>query len=230
MDGIGSVYAAGRARVAELVTSLDPAQEKAPVPACPAWCVHDVLAHLTGVCADVLAGNIEGVATDPWTADQVERRRDVPLDEIVKEWSETAPQVEAMAEHFPGRAAEQWVYDLTTHEHDIRGALSQPGARDSDALAVGLEFVVTMGMASSIAARGLPPLRVNAGDREWVIGGDDAGHPNELEAEPFELFRAMGGRRSASQIRSYRWNCEPDVYVAAFTYGPFTTRPTDLVE
>jgi uncharacterized protein (TIGR03083 family) len=229
MDGIGSVYAAGRARVTELVTSLDPEQEKTPVPACPEWCVHDVVAHLAGVCADVMAGDIEGVATDPWTAAQVERRRDVPLDEIVKEWSETAPQVEAMAEHFPGRSAEQWVFDLTTHEHDIRGALSQQGARDSDALAVGLDFLVSMGMAASVQARGLPPLGVQAGGREWTIGGDsDAA--NRLEAEPFELFRAMAGRRSAAQIRSYRWTGDPDVYLPAFTYGPFTVRSADLVE
>ncbi|MCU1450046.1 MAG: hypothetical protein JWP02_2216 [Acidimicrobiales bacterium] len=230
MDGIGSVYAAGRARIAELVTSVEPEQEKAPVPACPEWSVHDVLAHLTGVCADVLAGNIDGVTTDPWTAAQVERRRDVPLDEVVKEWSETAPQVEAMAEHFPGRAGEQWVFDLTTHEQDIRGALSRPGARDSDGIAVGLDFLVTMGMGSSIAGRGLPPLLVKADGREWVIGGDDADATNELEAEPFELFRAMAGRRSRSQISAYAWTCDPDVYVPAFTYGPFTIRSTDLVE
>jgi uncharacterized protein (TIGR03083 family) len=230
MDGIGSVYAAGRARVTELVTSLDPDQEKAPVPACPEWCVHDVLAHLTGVCADVMAGNIEGVATDPWTAAQVERRRDVPLDEIVKEWSETAPQVEAMAEHFPGRAADQWVADLTTHEHDVRGALAEPGARDSDGLAVGLDFLVSMGMAASIESRGLPPLRVIAGRREWVVGGDEEAAGNQLEGEPFELFRAMTGRRSPSQIRAYAWTCDPDVYLAAFDFGPFTTRSADLVE
>jgi hypothetical protein len=189
-----------------------------------------VVAHLTGVCADVLAGNLEGVTTDPWTAEQVGRRRDVPLDEIVKEWSGTAPQVEAMAEHFPGRSAEQWVFDLTTHEHDIRGAVSQPGARDSDGLAVGLDFLVTMGIASSIAAHGLPALRVKTGGHEWVIGGDDADTANELEAEPFEVFRAMSGRRSPSQIRAYAWTCDPDAYLPAFTYGPFTVRQTDLVE
>jgi uncharacterized protein (TIGR03083 family) len=228
VDAIGSVYAAGRARVTELLACLDPEQDKAPVPACPEWSVHDVLAHLTGVCADVLAGNVEGAATDPWTEAQVERRRDVPLDEIVKEWSDTAPQVEAMAEHFPGRVAEQWVFDLTTHEQDLRGALSQSGARESDGLVLGLDFVVTMGMASTIAGRGLPPLRVKSPDREWVIGGRSA--TNELEAPSFELFRAMAGRRSPSQIRAYAWTCDPDLYLPAFDYGPFTARSTDLVE
>jgi uncharacterized protein (TIGR03083 family) len=230
MADIGSVYAAGRQRIVELAMSVDPHEQEAPVPACPGWSVHDVVAHLTGVCSDVLAGNIEGVTTEPWTHAQVVERRSRPLDEVVKEWSEVGPQVEAMAVHFPGRAAEQWVFDLTTHEQDIRGALARPGARDSDGLAVGLDFLVTMGMASSIAGRGLPPLRVKAVEREFVIGGDDADATNELEAAPFELFRAMAGRRSRSQIRAYAWTCDPDVYVPAFTYGPFTIRSTDLVE
>ena len=71
---------------------------------------------------------------------------------------------------------------------------------------------------------------MTAGGREWVIGGEDAGAPNELGAEPFEVFRAGTGRRSPSQIRSYRWSCDPDLYLPAFTYGPFVVRSTELVE
>jgi uncharacterized protein (TIGR03083 family) len=229
MDAIGTVYAAGRARVTDLVMSIDPVQAEAPVPACPEWSVHDVVAHLTGVCADILAGNIEGVATDPWTAAQVAPRRSRPLDEVLKEWSEIAPQVEAFADNFPGRAADQWVADLATHEHDVRGALSRPGARDSDAIEVGLDFLVTMFLESSLAARSLPALRVRAGERQWVVGGDGDALA-ELEAAPFELFRALTGRRSPAQIRGYRWDGDPAVYLPAFDYGPFTTRSTDLHE
>src|SRR5205807_592215 len=86
----------------------------------------------------------------------------------------------------------QWgVRDLTTHEQDIRGALGRPGARDAAGIAVGLDFAATMGLAQSIASRGLPALRVAAGEREWVVGdGDPAA---ELEGSPFDLFRAMTG-------------------------------------
>src|SRR5437763_14762213 len=90
-------------------------------------------------CADVLAGNIEGVATQPWTAAQVAQRRHKSLSEILEEWSEVAPQVEAMASNFPMRVDEQWVLDLTTHEQDVRGALAAPGARDAAGVMVGVD-------------------------------------------------------------------------------------------
>ena len=232
MEGIGSVYAAGRGRIGDLVVSLDAEQAAIPVPACPAWTVHDVVAHVTGVCTDILSGNIEGVTTDPWTAAQVDARKDVPIAEVVAEWNEAAAQVEAFAENFPERVDEQWVADLTTHEHDIRGALGQPGGRDTDALHVGLDFLVTMGLASSLSSRQLPGLRVTAGEKSWVVAGDDAGNEacDEVQAPAFELFRALTGRRSPTQIRGYAWTGAPDRYLPAFEYGPFTVRPTDLVE
>src|SRR5436305_6232427 len=129
MADIGSIYAEGRARLTDLLASADPQQHAARVPGCPQWAVRDVIAHVTGVCADVLAGNIAGVGTEEWTAAQVAERKDRSLPEILAEWSEVAPQVEAMAQHFPDRTAEQWELDLTTHEQDIRGALGRPGAR-----------------------------------------------------------------------------------------------------
>ena len=228
MADIGSIYAEGRARLTDLVASADPQQHAARVPGCPQWAVRDVIAHVTGVCADVLAGNIAGVATEAWTAAQVAERKDRSLPEILAEWSEVAPQVEAMAQHFPNRADEQWVLDLTTHEQDIRGALGRPGARDAAGIAVGLDFAATMGLAQSIASRGLPALRVAAREREWVVGdGDPAA---ELEGSPFDLFRAMTGRRSAEQIRSYGWTGDADMFLPAFQFGPFTTPSTDLVE
>src|SRR3954471_22320083 len=131
MEESGSIYAEGRARLTDLVRSADPEGRTAPVPGCPDWAVKDVIAHVTGVCADVVAGNVDGVATEPWTAAQVTKRRDRSLSEILAEWAEVAPQVEAIAPQFPARVDEQWVLDLTTHEHDIRGALSQLGARDT---------------------------------------------------------------------------------------------------
>jgi len=228
VSDIGSVYAEGRARLTDVVASADRDQHVGRVPGCPEWVVRDVVAHVTGVCADVLSGKLEGVATEAWTGVQVAQRKDRTVAEILAEWSEVAPQVEAMAPHFPGRMAEQWVLDLTTHEHDIRGALGRPGARDTDGVAIGLDFAVTMGMAASIAGRGLPALRVKADDRAWVVG--DGEPAAELAGTPFDLFRAMTGRRSAAQIRGLRWTGDPDVFLCAFEFGPFTPPSTDLVE
>ena len=95
------------------------------VPGCPEWTVHDVLAHLAGVEADVLAGRLEGVASDPWTSAQVDARRSLSLDEILDEWDENGPKVEAMAGAF-GDAAVQWTMDCLTHDADVRGAIGEP--------------------------------------------------------------------------------------------------------
>jgi uncharacterized protein (TIGR03083 family) len=262
--GVGEVYAEGRGRISDLVLELDGEDAARTVPTCPKWTVGDVVSHLVGVCADVLAGNIEGVATDPWTAAQVQARMGRPLAELVEEWSDVGPQVEALAGHFPGQTGAQWVTDLTTHEHDIRTAVGRPGARDSQGVEVGLDFLVTVGLHAAVSARGLQPLVVQAGERSWVVGtgettatgGDEemARDANErllatllstapvpaggladepaiaLVAPPFELFRALTGRRSAAQILKLDWPVDPAQYLPAFQFGPFTLSEVDIVE
>ena len=238
MGEIGQLYAEGRGRITELVSGLPPEQAVVPVPTCPQWSVHDVVAHLAGVCTDVLEGRIDGVASDPWTAAQVDARRDRSMAELVEEWSTAAPQVEAMAEFFPGRVGTQWVLDLTSHEHDLRCALDAPGARDSEAVAMGLEFMIG-GFAATVVSAGLPPLEVRAGEQSWVVGGEGSTDLEALlmgaepplntgvepqgsvEASAFEWFRALTGRRSLDQIRAFKWSVDPEPYLPAFTFGPF---------
>jgi len=222
------LYAEGRERIVGMVTGLSPRQAATPVPTCPEWSVADVLAHLTGICADVLAGNTDGVATDPWTEAQVTARRGRGIDELVAEWSETAPQVEALSEAFPPELGAQWITDLTTHEHDIRTAIDQPGARDSAGVATGLDFVVTIGFQPSVAAHGLPPIEVRGGDKAWHASGTVTGAA--VEGSPFELLRALTGRRSAAQIRTLFWSVDPEPYLPAFEFGPFTIARTDIDE
>src|SRR5437660_4394884 len=163
MTDVAALYAEGRARVTALVSGLSDEDAKAPVPTCPAWSVHDVVAHLAGTCADILSGNFGGLASDEWTAAQVDARRDRPVHEVLAEWNEVAPQVEAFANNFPGRAGDQWVTDQTTHEHDIRLALGRPGARDSDAVHLGADFLIGgfCGWLSSFRLGGLE------GRRRW---------------------------------------------------------------
>ncbi|MDQ1445296.1 MAG: hypothetical protein QOI20_1760 [Acidimicrobiaceae bacterium] len=261
MHALGDVYKAGRERITELVAAAPLDEVRRTVPACPEWTVHDTVAHLSGVCADIVAGNIEGVASDPWTAAQVDRRRSWSLEQVLGEWTELGPQVEAIAEFFPGRTGSQLVLDLTTHEHDVRQALGRPGARDAAGVQIGSRFVAEVGLCTSVAVRGLPPLEVISGDNRWVVGtgrpaagGDEralaaaavelagqvlqGGEPvtadvepvGSLKIEPFELMRALTGRRSAAQIRAYDWSVDPEPYVPAFQFGPFTTPANDLPE
>src|SRR5437763_7932093 len=94
MTDYGLLYAAARERVSALVTDLADGQLSTSVPSCPGWTVHDVVAHLAGTVADVQAGRLDGVGSDPWTAAQVEARRATPVDEIVEEWAAGSPTFE----------------------------------------------------------------------------------------------------------------------------------------
>src|SRR5439155_21655044 len=111
-----SSYTEGRARITELERAIDDMEAKTPVVTCPEWSVHDVVAHLVGVCADVLAGNVAGAATDSWTAAQVDTRQGRSMAELLDEWDDVGSQIEAMVDNFPGRYGNQVVADVTTHE------------------------------------------------------------------------------------------------------------------
>ena len=227
MTELAAAYTGGRGRITRLVAGLDEQEAATIVAGCPEWTVKDVVAHLTGICSDIVAGNLEGVATDPWTAAQVDARRPLPLAQLVAEWDEVGPQIEAMLPSFPPEPATQLITDLTTHEHDLRGALDRPGARDSDAVAIGLAFTAP-NFLTSIADRDLPALSLRAGDSEWAPDG--ARPAVSVSADRFELLRALTGRRSAAQLRGLKWDGDPEPYLPAFEWGPFHVPAADVVE
>jgi hypothetical protein len=163
---------------------------------------------------------------------------------------------------FPGNVAHQWLFDQTTHEHDIRVALGRSGAHDTEAVADGARFVL-IGFGAALAARGLGPVEVRSEGQRLLLGGrpedaasDEAStraRTNELlagllqgaeppappeGAEPaailtasnFELMRALSGRRSYDQIRKLDWSVDPEPYLPAFQFGPFTVSPVDIEE
>ena len=226
MDEVGEAYRGVRLRVSTLVTGADVTTLDAVAPATPDWTVHDVLAHLVGVATDIVSGNLDGVGSDPWAAAQVDRSRERTCVDLLAEWDEHGPVVDEMAAQF-GRAAGQLLSDATTHEHDVRGALGCPGARDSETIDIGLRFMVP-GLLDAVAALGVPILEVQAGGRAWRSG---EGEPAvRLPLEPFEALRSLCGRRSPDQLRSLPWTGDPEPYLEAFTWGPFTPPATAVVE
>jgi hypothetical protein len=251
MRELESVYEHVRTRVIGLVRDGD---TTTMVPACPEWSVHAVLCHLTGICADILDGNLAGTATDEWTANQVNARKNRSTTEVVDEWNDVGPRLAAMMDDFPGRTAEQLIADISTHEHDIRGALDVPDARGSAALMIGVDFIATTFFHIGLAVHRAGPLEVRAGECTWTVGtgapppanpddvlrkvvweGSGAPSPTTdpvgtVTVNPFEFFRALTGRRSPAQIRSFEWTVDPEPYLPVFGYGPFTPRSTDLLE
>jgi len=219
---VADAYAGCRARIAGLTRDLDAAGAATPVPTCPAWTVHDVVAHVSGVVVDVANGNLEGITTDPWTAAQVDARRDRSVAEILAEWDEHAPGFESLLDGIgePGRQA---VADVATHEHDIRTALGRPGERDSDAVRIGLGMIARAFVASC-DGRGLAVRLEPAGDE--AVGPADAAVV--VRGDRFELLRALTGRRCPDQLRAL--GVPEGAAQDLFTFGPFRPAAAPVAE
>jgi uncharacterized protein (TIGR03083 family) len=204
MAEVTEAYRGVRIRVSEIVAAADPAALDRWAPATPEWRVRDILSHMVGVGADVIAGRLDGVATEPWTAAQVDARRDHDVATLLDEWSETGAKFEAMLGDAPFEIAGQALFDAVTHEHDIRNALAAPGARDSDALRLAWQWIV-----EARGRGGAPALRYITEDSDDVSGTGAV--EATIEAPRFELVRAVTGRRTAAEVAAYRW--DPEVRV-----------------
>lgn len=225
---IRDAYEESRTRVTKLVS----AQDDAPgidVPACPQWTVHDVVSHVTGVCADSISGNLDGVATDPWTDAQVRARRGRPTGDVLAEWGEVGPTFAGFLDDLDATGV-QALTDLLTHEHDIRGAVGDTGGRDEPVIDRSVEFLVRYLIRPAVKEMGLPAVVVTDGATRWATTRDVPDDAVTLRGDRFELLRAMTGRRSERQIRALDWSGDPSAYLPAFGRGPFTVPVNDLVE
>jgi uncharacterized protein (TIGR03083 family) len=171
-----------------------------PVPACPAWRVRDVVAHLAGVVDDVLHGNLDGVTTDAWTAAQVDARRGSSLVEILDEWDRTAPAFEATATRLGPALDPRALLDTWTHQQDLRSALGllpadDPVGRHHTAISL------ARSCGTAMDAGRVPPFRI-------VLDGTTCARPSAAAAvhtTAFEWARALVGRRSRAQVVAWRW-------------------------
>jgi len=222
---LGSLYASSRWRLTDLLETIDHVVAEVPCPATPGWCVHDVVAHLRGVTEDVRAGNLDGVATDPWTAAQVERHRGDSLAALLDDWAIDAVPFEEFLSGPHGQSGARAILDVHTHEVDILAGI---GVRHP----LPPEFsewvmpLVLEGLLEGSAAAGLETIRVLTEEGD-VLGPDDAAV--SLRVSRFELFRGVTGRRSPEQVAAWDWGgADPTPYIAHFfILGP---RQDDLVE
>src|SRR4051812_2454047 len=135
-----AVYRSTRERLGDFVCGLDVDATRTAVPACPGWSVQDVVSHVVGIVADLQEDRLDGVGTDEWTLAQVTSRRELPIADVVAEWNRRAPAFEEQVATLPASVATQLVSDAAMHELDIRAAVGDRGARDSDGVAIALDY------------------------------------------------------------------------------------------
>jgi uncharacterized protein (TIGR03083 family) len=192
------MYRETRERLTGLVAGLDEADLGTPVPACPGWSVADVIGHLAAIPEDALAGRLTGPPSEEETAAQVARFRGKPMAQTLAGWTELAPRFEEVVAAFKVWPA---VIDVASHEQDIRGAVGQPGARDTE---------VIRETSGWLLARLAPPvrLRVTVEQAQIQVGPDDAPVLG-LTTTWYEAFRWRMGRRSRDQLAALDWSGDP---------------------
>ena len=190
-----------RVRVITLVRELPEEALGTPVPACPGWSVRDVVAHLAANAEDMVAGSMTGVPSPEQTAAQIERMRVRSLPRLLADWETHAEELEAEA---PAKALRLPLIDLASHEHDIRGALARPEARDSEAVQICSQFLLE-------SLRPPVPVRVVVEDAEFRVGPDAGRDVAELvlTTSRFDALRWRMGRRSPAQLAAMQWSADP---------------------
>ncbi len=196
-------------RVCELVVQATPAELERRVPATPGWTARELVSHVVGLGADVLAGDEPDDHNAGWTQAQVDARQDRSGAELVAEWRDLADDLVAwMGEH-----GTRPLNDVLIHEQDLRGGLGRAGARD----APGVD-VVRRRMAGRLAAAvgERPPLALVGPTWSWASQGTVDGAATVVEADDFDLLRALCSRRTAEQLRGWTTRGDVTPYLAAF--------------
>jgi len=206
IDQVAVSYIALRAQVIDFLRSTPESSGNIVVPCTPEWTIRQLAAHLVGVPEDVLAGRMEGVASDAWTHAQVERYSDLTLKELADLFESSAPKIDSIIYNFPQPIISQFVMDAVTHEQDMRSALGVPGGRDSKAIEVGIGFFLNLIEVSD------PPLfdvLVNTSASKW------------------DVLRSLSGRRTVEQMNAL--GLDGEAIALHFPGSPFTL-PTEAVE
>jgi hypothetical protein len=216
----GALYERIRLAFITMAAGLTDAQLRLRVPATPAWRARDVLAHVAGLAADLNAQHfpeLDDVGGVAWACSQVARRQSMAVAEMIDEWDRQSETFENGLRAFGYEFGSHFVADLHAHYHDVRGAVGLPAHADDLAVAVALDhYLGFIGEMLGNAEWGT--LEVVAAQEIRRLGTDQQARAR-VRAEPFELLRAVSGRRSARQIRALDWTGDVDGFVMLLHTG-----------
>jgi hypothetical protein len=115
--------------------------------------------------------------------------------------------------------------DVATHQQDIYGLFGIERDRDSAQVRIATATFIG-GVDLRLRADGAPSLRFAMENKEVIAGG---GEPQATVRAPrFELLRALTGRRSPDQIRTFEWHGDPEPFIPYFY--PYGVRNDALME
>lgn len=190
-----------------------------PIPSCPGWAAKDVLAHVSGLVADLLAGVKPPLGTDEMTARQVSERADLSHHQVCDEWAQNGP---AIAEFFEGKElyALGLTADLAVHVHDLAEELAAVSRPPAEATFAGCQRYVPL-LQERVGERLGVALDVTLDGHTWTAATGD--QRVALSATPTDFLRSVTGRRTRAQVEALTWDGDPTTILdGAFTqYGPY---------
>ncbi|GMQ86386.1 MAG: hypothetical protein BMS9Abin07_1963 [Acidimicrobiia bacterium] len=217
------IYRSTRTGLLTLAPDLSETEWATMAPATPEWTVKDLYSHLTGVAADLLAGNLEIVGSDEWTALQVAARSDHSPQQVCAEWTAIGPEVEQRLSSI-GSPLSSAVIDAWHHEQDVRNAVHRTANRSGEGLRLSLRAGNAIGPKMEQGGLAALHLYTDGYDRQFGVG--DAAVA--VSGDAYEMARAFMGRRSFQQIRRFDWTGDPEPYLHIFSVFP--PRSDDLGE
>lgn len=225
-------YADCRRRVRALLEGISEADEHVIVPACPDWTVRNTVAHLSGICADLLAGRRPEGDTQAWVDAQVTDRADTPVADLLDEWDEAGPGFEALVRDKSPEGLGGLLYDVVAHEHDIAAALGRTGDRDNNGVDLSLDILAGL-VHADVMANGLGVTEFGDGHTTWTVGPISEGTGSDdvafrVTAPKYELMRFLGSRRSLAQMRTFEIDGDLDAHLPGLAHLPLPD--ADLVE
>ena len=115
------------------------------------------------------------------------------------------------------------------HEFDLRNAYGDTDGRDL----LDIQFAAAghvKSMRANFSASNTPTIRVEASDSGmgWDIGHEEP--VATLTATSFELMRAIGGRRTRSEMAAMGWDNDPEPFLDHMTPPHLHVRETSLHE
>jgi uncharacterized protein (TIGR03083 family) len=192
--------------LAEIVVDLTEDEWATPT-RCVGWTVADIGYHMTGVMADITAGRLEGVDTQPWYDRQVaERRGQSPgavvqeLDLVITSTEQLMTALDEVAWNGPavpgvagtlGAAIESLWCGGYIHNEDIVAALGRPAQKGP-----GLRAAVHH-IADTLTERGWGPATLVLNDIGEVTIG--VGGPR-IEVDPLTFTLVASGRADPATL------------------------------
>ena len=214
MDAVAE-WSAAYERVSALLADLDQQQAETLVPACPAWTVRQLIAHMVGLDVDVVRGDEPDDHNSEWTQRQVDSRASASVADLLVEWAQVAGPLRDWMHANNTRP----LGDAVIHEQDLRGALGVPGAQDNEGLRALRDRMV--GRFAAGLTKDLPPIALVGDEWRWCSSGAAEDAEVVLRARDFDLTRAVMSRRSEAQLRAWVERGDIGPFLPAFAVlGP----------